>query len=97
LAQPTLRTWVINENTTRYERLHAAPSDDDLVLAWSLWTGISVFITVFIALVLVSILLDRKARSNPFNQFLIYLMIPDLVFSGFGGVCSLLNVLAGHY
>jgi len=97
LGQPTLRQWKINENTTHYERVQAAPSDHDLALMWSLYVGMSIIVTTLVGLVMYSILLDRKARSNPFNQFLIYLMIPDLVLSGSCGFTCLLSAVAGHY
>jgi len=97
LGQPPLRQWEVNENTTRYERLQAAPSDHDLVLMWSLWMAINVVVAVIVALVLFSILLHRKARSNPFNIFLVFLMVPDFLFSACCALSCLLNALVGHY
>jgi len=87
----------MNETTTRYERLQAAPSDDDLVLMWSLWMVICTVVAISIALVLISVLLDSTTRSNPFNLFLLFLMVPDFLFSGLCAITCLLNASAGHY
>ena len=97
LGQPTLRVWEINENSTRYERLQAAPSDDKLIIMWSTWIWISGGIAIFIGFMLVALLVNRKARSNPFNLFLIYLMVPDFAFSAFCGLTCFMNTSVGHY
>lgn len=97
LGQPTVRVWEINENTTRYDRIQAAPSDDDLMIMWSLWIWISGAVAIFIGLLMVSLLVDRNVRSNPFNLFLIYLTVPDFAFSAFCGMTCLMNISIGKY
>ena len=97
LGQPTVRQWEIDGNATRYDRLQAAPSDDDLVIMWSLWSVISGLIGLFVFLVLLSIVMNRKARENPFNLYLVYLMIPDIIFSAFCALTCTLNAWAGEY
>jgi hypothetical protein len=97
LGQPIIRQWEINENATRYERLQAAPSDDSLMIMWTSWSWISGAVAIFISLVLVAILVNRKARSNPFNLYLVFLLVPDLICAGFCALTCLLNVVAGQY
>ena len=97
LGQPTIREWELNSDSTRYDRLQAAPSDSDLVIMWSLWSPISAIIGIFVLLVLLSIVSKRKIRSNPFNLYLVYLMIPDIIFSLGCAVTCTFNALHGAY
>jgi hypothetical protein len=64
---------------------------------WTSWSWISGAVAIFVSLVLVALLVNRKTRSNPFNLYLIYLLVPDLIFSGFCALTCLLNVVAGQY
>jgi hypothetical protein len=43
------------------------------------------------------ILSSRKARRNPFNIYLLYLMIPDFMFSLLCGITCTLNAVKGEY
>ena len=97
LGKPTIRQWELDGNSTRYDRLQAAPSDDDLVIMWSLWAPISGLIAIFIMMVLLAILTNRKARKNPFNLYLVYLMIPDIIFSACCAITCALNASWGSY
>ena len=97
LGQPAIRQWELNDNSTRYDRLEAAPSDHDLFIMWSLWVVISGLIGIFIGTVMLSILLDAKARKNPFNLYLFYLMVPDFIFSACCALTCLLNALEGSF
>ena len=68
LGQPPLRTWNLTSNSTRYDRIVAAPSDETLVLMWSMWTVLFALIASFIWIVVLGILCARKkVRSQAFN------------------------------
>jgi hypothetical protein len=54
-GQPFLRQWELQSNSTRYERLVAAPSDHDLRVMWSIWAGIDLWVGKFTILVFLSI------------------------------------------
>ena len=97
LGQPPLRQWELDSSSTRYDKLVAAPSDHDLRLIWSMWVGIQGVLSIFVATVFVSILRSKQARRNPFNVYLVYLMVPDLVFGVFCTITCLMNAIVGHY
>ena len=92
-----LRTWELENNSTRYERLRAAPSDDTLMAMWSVWVVMSASVAMFVGVVLAGILCKRRTRKNPFNLYLVYLMIPDILFSAGCAFSCLMNVLNGQY
>ena len=96
-GRPPLRTWDLDSNSTRYERIVAAPSDHDLRIMWSIWAGVTFLVALFTLSIFVSILSSRKVRRNEFNNYLIYLMIPDFIFSLCCGVTCTMNAIHGKY
>ena len=94
---PTVRTWEINDNSTRYDKLVAAPSNDDMVKMWLSWAGIMALVSVFTLMVFIGVLSDKTTRSKPFNLYLIYLMVPDMLMSIPCGITCFLNGLAGKF
>merc|ERR1711976_1090557 len=52
---------------------------------------------LFSFFVCMSITVDEKVRSKPFNLYLIYLMIPDFTFSLLCAITCLLNALNGGF
>ena len=94
---PTVRTWEINDNSTRYDKLVAAPSNGDMVKMWLSWAGIMALVSVFTLMVFIGVLSDKTTRSKPFNLYLIYLMVPDMLMSIPCGITCFLNGLAGKF
>jgi hypothetical protein len=96
-GQPPLRIWELNENSTRYDNLVAAPSDEDLIQYWLAWAGVASFVGIFTLIVFLGVLSSRKALRNPFNVYLLYLMVPDIMFSLLCGITCTLNAVNGEY
>jgi hypothetical protein len=96
-GRPPLRVWELNDNSTRYEKFLAAPSDETLHQMWSAWAGITLVVGVFSLVVFLGILSSRRARSNSFNLYLLFLMFPDIVFSICCGITCTLNAINGEY
>jgi len=71
-----LRKDELGNNSTFYERQVAAPSDKELQIMWSLEVVILTFTTSFILVVFASIALSKKARSTPFNVYILFLSFP---------------------
>ena len=94
---PPFRQWDLTENATRYDKFVAAPSDEDMVAYWTAWSVLSLAVGTFSLTVFCGILSSAKARRNAFNQYLLYLMIPDFVFSLACGITCLLNAINGEY
>lgn len=97
LGRPEIRSWEVTSNTTRYEKLLAAPSDEALRIMWSGWAAVGGVLCVFVVVVFLSILFSPKARENPFNVYICGLMVPDIVFGILCSVTCALNASKGEY
>lgn len=77
-----LRQWELNSNSTRYDRIQAAPSDGDLLVMRIIWSAILFSVSCLTVLLLLAIIrAPAKVRKSTFNTYLFYLVIPDCVFS----------------
>ena len=94
-----LRVWDIDDsNSTRYDRLRAAPSDDDLRIMWTSISAVLFLVGVLTFVVLLGILTaPRKVRNNTFNTFLFFLVIPDFIFSACCCLTCFMNAVRGQY
>lgn len=97
LGVPALRSWDLNENSTRYDTILAAPSDDVLSLMWIIYSVVLFLFTIMMVIVFLAIVTNKKIRSNTFNLYLIFLMIPDIVFTGFCAINCTWLVIHGGY
>lgn len=97
INEPTIRIWELTEDSSHYDRMVAAPSDSDLVKFWSGWSAIMLFTGIVTTLILIPIVRRRSVRKNPFNLYLIFLMIPDMLVAWTCGLTCLSNAIAGHY
>mmetsp|Transcript_31671 Transcript_31671/g.64435 ORF Transcript_31671/g.64435 Transcript_31671/m.64435 type:complete len:525 (+) Transcript_31671:325-1899(+) len=97
LGQPVLRFSDLNENSTRYDYLAAAPSDDDLVKMWIAIGTTSVVVSVWVGIIFSGIACSRKARALTFNLYLLFLMVPDFLMSFLCAIACFLAVSAGHW
>lgn len=97
LNVPPLRQWQLNSSSTYYDHMVAAPSDEALFFMWLFWAILTAFVTVITMIVFLGILSNQRARKTSFNIYLIFLMIPDLIFSFFCLINCALNLRAGHY
>ena len=96
-AVPALRVDELNEDSSRYDHIAAAPPDEELVKYWYSWTVLAFVNGLFSFIVFLSIVINKKVREKPFNLYLIYLMIPDFVFSLLCAMTCLLNAINGAY
>lgn len=81
LGVPALRIWDLNENSTRYDMVLAAPSDETLRIMWILFASFFFFFTAIMLVVFMAIITNKKVRANSFNLYLIFLMVPDIIFT----------------
>jgi hypothetical protein len=96
-AIPALRVDELNEDSSRYDHVAAAPPDEELVKYWYSWAVLAFVNGLFSFIVFLSIITNKKVRGKPFNLYLIYLMIPDFVFSLLCTMTCLLNAINGAY
>lgn len=98
LGYPSIRVWELNGSSTRYDRMRAAPSDEEL---HNMWIGYAVaffLLSTFNFVVFLGIVLKRKVRSSPFNQYLIGLMVTDILFTGGCAIqCAFLAARGGYH
>ena len=81
LGKPGLRVWELNENSTGYDRQRAAPSDETMQKVWIAWSTFFFAFAIFNIIVFLGIVTARKVRSRPFNVYVIFLMIPDIIYT----------------
>jgi hypothetical protein len=95
---PPLRQWELNENSTRYEKNLAAPSDEQLTHYWWAWGSVALAAGIFTLVIFLSVITAApRIRKQSFNVYLIFLMIPDFSFSLLCGITCLLNAINGSY
>ncbi|KAL9189548.1 hypothetical protein ACHAXT_009223 [Thalassiosira profunda] len=97
IEEPVMRTWELNENSTRYDWSVAAPSDDTLVTSWWVIGSVSTFVVLVTAVVATAILHKAKTRRTAFNQYLIGIIIPDFVMSFVCAIVCFMSAAAGHF
>lgn len=98
LNEPPIRMWELNENSTLYDRMIAAPTDENLVQFWTGWSAIMLTTgVVTLAIWLPLIFNSRQVQRNPFNWYLIYLITPDMMVAWICGISCLRNAQAGHF
>lgn len=87
----------LTSNHTRYDNTVAGGSDQTRFVQWVVYSTISLSVAAFVLLVLLGVLSNQRVRSRPFNLYLVFLMVPDLVFSLFCGINCALNAAKGDY
>ncbi|CAB9500471.1 expressed unknown protein [Seminavis robusta] len=91
-----LYTWELNETSTRWDYLRASPDESTRRIHWTIWSILLFFVSGIIFLVFFSVILS-PIRRNSFNLYLVYLMVPDLVFSFGCMIMCILNATKGDY
>ena len=71
LGRPTIRISELDEESSRYDRMVAAPSDDELRKMWFGWSVTFFVSSAFNVTVFLSLVLSRKLRKSSFNKYLI--------------------------
>ena len=94
---PKVRMADLTENSTHYDNILAAPSDEELVIMWIASSVLAGLVAIYTGAIFLSICLSAKARKNPFNHYLLYLAIPDILSSVLCCITCALNARVGHY
>lgn len=81
LGKPALRIWELNETSTSYDKQRAAPSDATMRRVWTAWSTFFFAFAAFNIIVFLGIVTARKVRRRPFNVYVIFLMIPDIIYT----------------
>jgi hypothetical protein len=87
----------LNSTHTRYDNIVAGGSMKERHRQWIIYSSTALVVAAFVLVVLTSIVVKRSVRRQPFNLFLIFLMIPDFVFSFLCGVNCAINATNGGY
>mmetsp|Transcript_35972 Transcript_35972/g.86605 ORF Transcript_35972/g.86605 Transcript_35972/m.86605 type:complete len:442 (-) Transcript_35972:171-1496(-) len=77
--------------------MEEAPSDEELRLMRIILGCINIVVSLSTATVLFGIVLSRKARSSSFNLYLVFLTIPDFLYSFSCVLTCLISAGAGHF
>jgi energy-converting hydrogenase Eha subunit A len=96
-GKPRVRVWELDKNSTTLDIISAAPSDAFLIQVWWTWAPLAILVGLFSLILGLSIVTSRKARRHSFNLYLVFMAIPDFVFSLCCGITCLLNALNEEY
>lgn len=97
VPDPILRDWQINATHSRYDIARSAPSEDVLKIQFSILAGINLIVAVACFILLVAILRSRNVRKQPFNLYLLFIVIPDFVAAASCFITCVLSAPAGAY
>ena len=61
---PLPRVWELTSNSTRYDTLRAAPSDNTRIIMWSIWSVIACLVSMIIIIVFYGILKSILRKRN---------------------------------
>ena len=84
-------------NASRYDWFAAEPDAATLVWMWSIWAFVSFASASASLITMVAILRSPKTRSSMFNRHVVFLLIPDFVFSLGCGITCTLNAAHGEF
>jgi hypothetical protein len=96
-GRPPLRVWELRSNSTWYDRTVAAESDAVLVQMWIGWSILTSVSAIFTATLFFGILCSASARRQSFNVYLLFLTLPDLLFSFLCAITCALNASTAQY
>ena len=68
-------------NASRYEWNRARPEPEMLQVVWGTWMYAAAAAAFASSVIIVGILHSKKARENVFNLLIVFLCLPDFVFS----------------
>ena len=91
------KVWQLNASSTSADHVGAAPSNKSLFFMWLFWALIAAIAAVLTIIVFTGILRSRRVRSKSFNLYLVFLMIPDIIFSFFCSISCIKNMAVGRY
>ena len=92
-------SWQANllRNASRYMWSRAKADPATLSATWLTWTVASGVAAVASLTIIAGILRSTKARGNVFNLLIVFLCVPDFVFSLLCGVTCALSYMADEY
>ena len=64
---------------------------------WLFWVLITSVVTSFCFVLFASLLVNKKTRRNSFNLYLVFLVTPDMFFSGLCCINCALNIAKGEF
>ena len=97
LDDPPLRRWELNATHDRFDYARATPSEEALRIQFSLLAGINLIVAAACGIVMVAILKSPRVRRNPFNLYLLFIVIPDFIASASCFLTCIMSAPEGTY
>lgn len=89
--------WSDVGDLDRRERTRAGPSDQGLVVMWSIYSPLLFLFSFVVMIVFLAIITNPKVRRNPFNKYILFLSFPDFVYSFLCAITCLASALNNGY
>jgi hypothetical protein len=85
------------DDASIFEVLVAAPDDEELHTIWTVWSIVFALYSFIILVVFFAIISSKRVRRQPFNHYLIYLMLPDILYTVLCTIqCGALAITGGN-
>ena len=87
----------LSHNDSRYVWNRAMPEPEFLDMVWGTWMVVAFCAALASIIIIVGVLHSKEARSNVFNLLIVFLCLPDFVFSGLCAITCALSYSASEY
>ena len=95
--EPEILRTDLNASSTRFDTLVAAPDHDLKQLSWIIWSTTAGFVSISCNLLILAIVRSKRVRSRTFNVYILFITIPDSLFSTLCMISCMLNRIHGEY
>ena len=89
--------WSDAGDLDRKEKIRAGPTDQGLVVMWSIYSPLLFIFSFVVMIVFLAIITNPKVRRNPFNKYILFLSFPDFLFSFLCAITCLMSALHDGY
>eukprot|EP00934_Nitzschia_sp_Nitz4_P001416 Nitzschia sp. Nitz4//scaffold160_size51814//1061//2385//NITZ4_006907-RA/size51814-processed-gene-0.48-mRNA-1//1//CDS//3329537836//1416//frame0 len=89
--------WSDADDLDKRDRTRAGPSDEHLVIMWSIYSPLLFFFSFVVVIVSLAIVTNPKVRRNPFNKYILFLSIPDFVYTFLCAITCLVSAVNNGY
>lgn len=83
MDDPTIYSWTLDSNSTRYDYPRAWPSADVLHIQFSILAFVNLFVATGVLIFLIAYWKSPTVNGNPFNLYIFFVALPDFLASFF--------------
>lgn len=93
--EPEILRDNLNETSSRYDYLVAAPSPNVKQFSLIMWSVTAGIVSISCNLLILSIIRSKRVRGRTFNIYILFITIPDSIFSSLCMMTCISNIING--